>query len=238
MIGKSNIADCDENCKYEGLYEMYKNAHDDVRNELISQINVMVPLLFFLTCITAVCPLCCMITGKYNNDINRNLTIVIIVTIAMDLISFALILPTIVKGKRFLKECKISLSNIAANKIAEHVYRIQSIEDIKNENIFTDEGRLNKRESILHCIDDSGNTMDVYIDPNKSCWFDENDNNILSTGVDPDEKLLERHYAYGELGVDGLRFWFISHKNIYKTYDFMLITGKQGKFWFDLMNKE
>lgn len=57
-------------------------------------------------------------------------------------------------------------------------------------------------------------------------------------GSDPDEKLPERHYAYGELGVDGLRFWFISHKNIYKTYDFMLITGKQGKFWFDLMNKE
>lgn len=130
-VRKSNIVDCDENCKYEGLYEMYKNTYDDVRNELISQINVMVPLLFFLTCITAVCPLCCMITGKYNNDINRNLTIVIIVTIAMDLISFALILPTIVKGKRFLKECKISLSNIAANKIAEHVYRIQSIEDIK-----------------------------------------------------------------------------------------------------------
>lgn len=22
--------------------------------------------------------------------------------------------------------------------------------------------------------------MDVYIDPNKNCWFDENDNNILS----------------------------------------------------------
>lgn len=32
----------------------------------------------------------------------------------------------------------------------------------------------------MHCIDDSGNTMDVYIDPNKNCWFDENDNNILS----------------------------------------------------------
>lgn len=57
-------------------------------------------------------------------------------------------------------------------------------------------------------------------------------------GVDPDEKLLERHYAYGELGVDELRFWFVSHENIHKTYDFMLITGKQGKFWFDLMNKE
>lgn len=181
MAGKSKIADCDENCKYEGLYEMYKNAHDDVRNELISQINVMVPLLFFLTCITAACPLCCMITGKYNNDINRNLTIVIIVTIAMDLISFALILSTIVKGKKFLKECKISLSNIAANKIAEHLYRIQSIEDIKNENIFTDKGRLNIRKSRLHCIDDSGNETNVYINPNESCWFDESDNNILST---------------------------------------------------------
>lgn len=57
-------------------------------------------------------------------------------------------------------------------------------------------------------------------------------------GSDPDEKLLERHYAYGELGVDELRFWFVSHENIHKTYDFMLITGKRGKFWFDLMNKE
>lgn len=57
-------------------------------------------------------------------------------------------------------------------------------------------------------------------------------------GVDPDEKLLERHYAYGELGVDELRFWFVSHKNIHKTYDFMLIAGKRGRFWFDLMNKE
>ena len=57
-------------------------------------------------------------------------------------------------------------------------------------------------------------------------------------GVDPDEKLLERHYAYGELGVDELRFWFVSHENIRKIYDFMLITGKRGRFWFGLMNKE
>lgn len=64
-----------------------------------------------------------------------------------------MILPIIAEGKKLLKGYKIRLSNIAANKIAEHVYRIQSIEDIKNENIFTDEGRLNKRESILHCID-------------------------------------------------------------------------------------
>lgn len=57
-------------------------------------------------------------------------------------------------------------------------------------------------------------------------------------GADPDEKLLERHYAYSELGVDTLPFWFVSHENIHKTYDFMLITGKRGKFWFDLINKE
>lgn len=57
-------------------------------------------------------------------------------------------------------------------------------------------------------------------------------------GADPDEKLLERHYAYGELGVDELRFWFVSHKNARKIYDFRLVEGKQGRFWFDLMNKE
>jgi hypothetical protein len=57
-------------------------------------------------------------------------------------------------------------------------------------------------------------------------------------GADPDEKLLERHYAYGDLGVDELSFWFVSYKNTHKTYDFRLITGKQGRFWFDLMNKE
>ena len=57
-------------------------------------------------------------------------------------------------------------------------------------------------------------------------------------GADPDEKLLERHYAYGDLGVDGLNFWFASCKNAHKTYNFRLVTGKQGRFWFDLINKE
>lgn len=56
--------------------------------------------------------------------------------------------------------------------------------------------------------------------------------------ADPDEKLLERHYAYGDLGVYSLQFWFVSHKNARKTYDFRLDEGKQGRFWFDLMNKE
>ena len=213
MIGKSNIADCDENCKYEGLYEMYKNAYDDVQNKLISQTIVSVLTLFStIFIVMVVWLLFCRITGKYNNDINRNLTIVIIVTIAMDLISFALILPTIVEGKRFLKECKISLSNIATNKIAEHIYRIQSIEDIKNENIFTDEGRLNKRESILHCIDGDGNTMDVYIDPNKSCWFDENDNNILSTDGIVSELLFSDD---GEISETGVIKYTVNDKTVY-----------------------
>ena len=57
-------------------------------------------------------------------------------------------------------------------------------------------------------------------------------------GVDPDKKHLKRHYAYGNLGVDSLQFWFVSHKNAHKTYDFRLVMGKRGNFWFDLMNKE
>lgn len=57
-------------------------------------------------------------------------------------------------------------------------------------------------------------------------------------GVDPDEKHLKRHYAYGNLGVDSLQFWFVSHKNTHKTYDFRLVMGKRGNFWFDSMNKE
>lgn len=57
-------------------------------------------------------------------------------------------------------------------------------------------------------------------------------------GADPDEKLLENHYSCAGLGVDILYFWLTFHKNVRKTYDFMLITGKRGKFWFDLMDKE
>ena len=72
--------------------------------------------------------------------------------------------------------------------------------------------------------------------------FGDSDRDVIDIkyikGVDPDEKLLERHYAYSELGVDTLQFWFVSHENIHKTYDFMLITGKRGKFWFDLMDKK
>lgn len=57
-------------------------------------------------------------------------------------------------------------------------------------------------------------------------------------GGDPDEKLLERHYAYGDLGVDGLSFWFMSCKNAHKIYDFTLVTDKRGRFWLDLIDKK
>lgn len=57
-------------------------------------------------------------------------------------------------------------------------------------------------------------------------------------GADPDEKFLEKHYSCAGLGVDILYFWLTFHKNVRKTYDLMLITGKRGKFWFDLMDKE
>ena len=211
MIGKSNIADCDENCKYEGLYEMYKNTYDDIRKKFISQISVTVPLLFFLTGMI-VWLLCCRITGKYNDISNRALMVMIMIVVVTDLWLAAMTLPIIAEGKRLLKRYKISLSNIAANKIAEYVYRIQSIEDIKNENIFTDEGRLNKRESILHCIDGSGNTMDVYIDPNKSYWFDENDNNILSTDGIVSELLFSDD---GETSETGVIKYTVNDKTVY-----------------------
>lgn len=57
-------------------------------------------------------------------------------------------------------------------------------------------------------------------------------------GVDPDEKLLEKHYSCAGLGVDILHFWFTFHKNVRKTYDFRLVMSKRGTFWFVLINKE
>lgn len=94
MIGKSNIADCDENCKYEGLYEMYKNTYDDIRKKFISQISVTVPLLFFLTGMI-VWLLCCRITGKYNDISNRALMVMIMIVVVTDLWLAAMTLPII-----------------------------------------------------------------------------------------------------------------------------------------------
>lgn len=211
MAVKSNIADCDENCKYKSLYEMYKNTYDDIRKKFIFQTRETT-LLLFAVMIIVIWLLYCRITGKYNDNSNRALMIMIMIVVVTGLWLAAMALPIIAKGKRLLKGYKISLSNIAANKIAEHVYRIQSIEDIKNENIFTDEGRLNKRESILHCIDDSGNTMDVYIDPNKSSWFDENDNNILSTDGIVSELFFSDD---GETSESGVIKYTVNDKTVY-----------------------
>lgn len=211
MTKKSKIASCDENCKYKELYKMYKNTYDDIRKKFIFQTRETT-LLLFAVMIIVIWLLYCRITGKYNDNSNRVLMIMTMIVVVTSLWLAAMALPIIAKGKRLLKGYKIRLSNIAANKIAEHVYRIQSIEDIKNENIFTDEGRLNKRESILHCIDDSGNTMDVYIDPNKSRWFDENDNNILSTDGIVSELLFSDD---GETSESGVIKYTVNDKTVY-----------------------
>lgn len=211
MTKKSKIASCDENCKYKELYKMYKNTYDDIRKKFIFQTRETT-LLLFAVMIIIIWLLYCRITGKYNDNSNRVLMIMTMIVVVTSLWLAAMALPIIAKGKRLLKGYKIRLSNIAANKIAEHVYRIQSIEDIKNENIFTDEGRLNKRESILHCIDDSGNTMDVYIDPNKSRWFDENDNNILSTDGIVSELLFSDD---GETSESGVIKYTVNDKTVY-----------------------
>lgn len=211
MTKKSKIASCDENCKYKELYKMYKNTYDDIRKKFIFQTRETT-LLLFAVMIIVIWLLYCRITGKYNDNSNRVLMIMTMIVVVTSLWLAAMALPIIAKGKRLLKGYKIRLSNIAANKIAEHVYRIQSIEDIKNENIFTDEGRLNKRESILHCIDDSGNTMDVYIDPNKSRWFDENDNNILSTDGVVSELLFSDD---GETSESGVIKYTVNDKTVY-----------------------
>lgn len=72
--------------------------------------------------------------------------------------------------------------------------------------------------------------------------FRDSDKDIIDIeyikGADPDEKLLEKHYAYGDLGMDRLNFWLMPYENARKTYNFRLVTGKRGRFWFDLMNKE
>lgn len=211
MTKKSKIASCDENCKYKELYKMYKNTYDDIRKKFIFQTRETT-LLLFAVMIMIIWLLYCRITGKYNDNSNRVLMMMTMIVVVTSLWLAAMALPIIAKGKRLLKGYKIRLSNIAANKIAEHVYRIQSIEDIKNENIFTDEGRLNKRESILHCIDDSENTMDVYINPNKSYWFDENDNNILSTDGIVSELLFSDD---GETSETGVIKYTVNDKTVY-----------------------
>lgn len=209
MAGKSKRVSCDESCKYKEVYQIYEAAYNSAWDEFSCQTGIIMILLSFII-VTGflyfrIISECDVWTGSI-------LTIIAMTLVAFELKCVRLPLLIRMKSKRFLRKYKISLSNIAANKITEHVYRIQSIEDIKNENIFTDEGRLNKRESILHCIDDSGNTMDVYINPNKSYWFDENDNNILSTDGIVSELLFSDD---GETSETGVIKYTVNDKTVY-----------------------
>lgn len=54
--------------------------------------------------------------------------------------------------------------------------------------------------------------MDVYIDPNKSCWFDENDNNILSTDGIVSELLFSDD---GETSETGVIKYTVNDKTVY-----------------------
>lgn len=171
MAVKSNIADCDENCKYKEVYQVYKAAYNSAWNEFSFQTGIIMMLLSFV-----------IATGFLyfrtisECDIGTGLILTII---AVALATFEVYLSTIIlsmkmKSKRLLRKYRINLSNIAANKVTEHLYRIQSIEDVENEN------NLVARKTRLHCIDDDGNEADICINSNKSCWLDENNNSVLS----------------------------------------------------------
>lgn len=54
--------------------------------------------------------------------------------------------------------------------------------------------------------------MDVYIDPNKSSWFDENDNNILSTDGIVSELFFSDD---GETSESGVIKYTVNDKTVY-----------------------
>lgn len=173
MIGKSNIADCDETCKYKEVYQIYKAAYNSAWNEFSFQTGIIMVLLSFVIVTDF---LYFSTISKCDVGAGSILTIIALVLTAFEVYLSAITLSMRMKSKRLLRKYRIGFSNISANKITEHLYRIQTIEDIKNKN------DLNVRKVVLHCIDDNGNESDICVNPNKSCWFDENDNNIL--GVD------------------------------------------------------
>lgn len=173
MIGKSNIADCDENCKYKEVYQIYKAAYNSVWNEFSFQTGILMMLLSF-----AIVTEFLYFSAISKCDIGEGsiLTIIALALTAFEVHLSAIISSMRMKSKRLLRKYRISLSNIAANKVTEHLYRIQAIEDVKNENDPV------ARKIRLHCIDDNGNEADICINLNESYWLDENNNNILSTG--------------------------------------------------------
>lgn len=173
MAGKSKRISCDENCKYKEVYQMYEAAYNSAWNEFSRQTGIIMMLssfeiatgfLYFGT------------ISKCDVGAGLILTIIALALIAFEVYLSAITLSMRMKSKRLLRKYRISLSNIAANKVTEHLYRIQAIEDVKNENDPV------ARKIRLHCIDDNGNEADICINLNESYWLDENNNNILSTG--------------------------------------------------------
>ena len=173
MAKKNKRTACDENCKYKEVYQIYEAAYNSVWNEFSFQTGIIMMLLSFV-----------IVTGfLYFSTISKCdvgtgliLTIIAVALAAFEVYLSVITLSMRMKSKRLLRKYRISLSNIAANKVTEHLYRIQAIEDVKNENDPV------ARKVRLHCIDNNGNEIDICINPNKSCWLDENNNSILSTG--------------------------------------------------------
>lgn len=170
--GKGKRVSCDENCKYEEVYQIYEAAYNSAWDEfscqtgiimILSSFEIVTGFLYF-----RIISECDVWTGSI-------LTIMTMALVMFELDCIRLPLSMRMKSKRFLRKYRIGLSNIAANKITEHLYRIQTIEDIKNEN------DLIVRKTVLHCIDDNGNEADICINSNENCWFDDSDDNILST---------------------------------------------------------
>lgn len=173
MAGKSKRVSCDENCKYKEVYQIYEAAYNSAWDEfsrqtgiimMLSSFEIATDFLYFGT------------ISKCHVGAGLILTVIAVVLAAFEARSSTIALSMRTKSKRLLRKYRIGLSNIAANKITEHLYRIQTIKDIKNEN------DLVVRKTVLHCIDDSGNETDICINLNESYWLDENNNNILSTG--------------------------------------------------------
>ena len=172
MAVKSNIADCDENCKYKEVYQIYEAAYNSAWNKFSFQTDIIMMLLSFVIVTDF---LYFSTISKCDVGAGSILTIIALALTAFEVYLSAITLSMRMKSKRLLRKYRISLLNIAANKVTEHLYRIQSIEDVKNENTPV------ARKARLHCIDDDGNEADICIS-NKSCWLDENNNSILSTG--------------------------------------------------------
>ena len=169
---KSKRVNYDESCKYKEVYQICEAAYNSAWNEFGLQTGILMMLLSFV-----------IVTGfLYFSTISKCdvgagliLTIIAVVLATFEVYLSAITLSMRMKSKRLLRKYRISLSNIAANKVTEHLYRIRAIEDVKNENDPV------ARKIRLHCIDDDGNEADICINPNERCWFNKNDNNILST---------------------------------------------------------